>query len=300
MVAVGVHRYCGIDSLQERLFVDASDKEASLVKRFRAFRAGADANCRERMTDARKEGTFFGERAAVAYDGESVHLKAVVVVESEGFMLNNSLVELEAACGKAVTAARVAAVKYRHVVLLGHLVDGGKETREVLLGVDIFFAVGAEQNVLTLFESETLVDVAGLDCRQILVQNFGHGAARNVGAFLGESAVGKVAAGVFGVGHVHVADDVHDAAVGLFGQTFVLAAVTGFHVENRDMQTLSANSRKAAVGVAENQQCVGLASNHQLIASVDNVADSCAQVVTHGVHVDFRVLQFEVLEEYAV
>jgi len=30
---------------------------------------------------------------------------------------------------------------------------------------------------------------------------------------------------MFGIGHVHVADDVHDAAVGLFGQAFVLAAV---------------------------------------------------------------------------
>ena len=38
---------------------------------------------------------------------------------------------------------------------------------------------------------------------------------------------------MFGVGHVHVADDVHDAAVGLFGQAFVLAAVARFHVENR-------------------------------------------------------------------
>ena len=164
VVAVGVHRYCGIDSLQERLFVDSGDKEARLVKRFGAFRAGTDANCRERVADAREEGAFFGQGAAVAHDGEGVHLQAIVVMESEGFMLNHALVELEAACGKAVTAARVAAVKNRHVVLLGHLVDGGEETREVLLGVDVLFAVGAEQNVLALFESETLVDVAGFDC----------------------------------------------------------------------------------------------------------------------------------------
>jgi len=40
---------------------------------------------------------------------------------------------------------------------------------------------------------------------------------------------------VFGVGHVHIADDVHDAAVGLFGQAFVLAAVASFHVEDWDV-----------------------------------------------------------------
>ena len=60
VVAVGVHRDGGVDGLQKGLFVDAGDEEAGLVKRFGAFRAGADANCRERMPHAREEGTFFG------------------------------------------------------------------------------------------------------------------------------------------------------------------------------------------------------------------------------------------------
>ena len=47
VVAVGVHRDGGVDSLQEGLFVDAGDEEAGLVKRFGAFRAGADADCRD-------------------------------------------------------------------------------------------------------------------------------------------------------------------------------------------------------------------------------------------------------------
>ena len=110
VVAVGVHRDGGIDSLQKGLFVDAGDEEACLVKRFGAFRAGADADCRERVADACEEGAFFGERAAVAHDGECVHLQAVVIVESERFVLNHALVELKARCGKAVTAARVATV----------------------------------------------------------------------------------------------------------------------------------------------------------------------------------------------
>ena len=300
VVAVGVHRYCGINSLQERLFVDAGDKEASLVERFGAFGAGADAHSRERVADAREEGAFFGERAAVAHDGECVHLKAVVVVETERFMLNHALVELEAACGKAVTAARVAAVKYRHVVLFGHLVDGGKETREVLLCVDVFFAVGAEQNVLALFEAEAGVNVAGFDLREVLVQNFGHGATGHVGAFLGQAAIGQVTASVFGVSHIHITDDIHDAAVGLFRQAFVLATVAGFHVENRDVQALGRDGRKAAVRVAENQQCIGLAGHHEFVAAVDDVADGCTEVVADGIHVNFRILEAQVLEEHAV
>ena len=300
VVAVLIHRDGGVDGLQERLFIDSRDKEAGLVKRFGAFRAGADADSRERVPDAREEGTFFGQGAAVTHDGKRIHLQAVVVMESEGFVLYHALVKLKARGGKAVTAARVATVKNRHVVLFGHLVDGGKEAREVLLGVDILFAMGAEQNVLAFFEPETLVDVAGLDCRQILVQDFGHGAACHVCAFLRQAAVGQVAAGMFRIGHVHVADDVHDAAVGFLWQAFVLAAVARFHVENRDMQTLGRDSGKATVGVAENQQCIGLAGDHELVAAVDDVADGCAEIVAHGVHIDFRVFEAQVLEEHAV
>ena len=38
---------------------------------------------------------------------------------------------------------------------------------------------------------------------------------------------------MFGVRHVHVADDIDDAAVRLFGEAFVLATVARFHLENR-------------------------------------------------------------------
>ena len=52
---------------------------------------------------------------------------------------------------------------------------------------------------------------------------------------------------MFGVSHVYIADDVHDAAVGLFGQAFILAAVACLHVEDWDVQALCGNGRKAAV-----------------------------------------------------
>ena len=300
VIAVLVHRDGGVDSLEQRLFVDAGDKETCLVERFGAFGTGTDAHGRERVAHTREEGTFFGERAAVAHDGERVHLQAVVVMESERFVLNHSLVQLESAGGKAVTAARVATVQNRHIVLLGHLVDGGKEAREVRLGIDILFAVGAQQNVLALLEAQTLMDIACLYCRQVLVQDLSHGAAGYVSAFLGQATIGQVAAGVFGIGHVYIADDIDDAAVGLLGQALVLAAVARFHVENRDMQTLGRDGRETAVGIAQNEQGIGLAGGHELVATVDDIADGSAEVVTHGIHVDFGILEAKVLEEDSV
>ena len=89
------------------------------------------------------------------------------------------------------------------------------------------------------------MDVGSFDFLQVVVQYFGHGATCDVGALLGQAAVGKVTTGVLAVSHIHVGDDVDDAAVGLLGQAFVLAAVAGFHVEDGDMEALGADDAEA-------------------------------------------------------
>lgn len=48
------------------------------------------------MTDAGKERGFFGKSSTVADDGKGLHLKAIVVVEAEGLMLDDARVEFEA------------------------------------------------------------------------------------------------------------------------------------------------------------------------------------------------------------
>ena len=300
VVAVAAEFDGGIDGLQQGGLVDAGDDEAGFVDGFGALGAGADAHGGEGVADAGEETALFGQGAAVADYGEGVHLEAVVVVEAEGLVLDDALVELEAAGGKAVAAARVARVEDGHVVLLGHAVDGGEEAQEVLLGVDVFFAVGGEQDIAPFLQTEALVDVGGLDAVEVFVQHFGHGRAGDVGALFGQTAVGKVAAGVLGVGHVDVGDDIDDAAVGLFGEALVLAAVAGFHVEDGDVEALGADDAQAGVGVAEHEHGIGLRGGHQFVRGVDDVAAGGAEVVADGVHIDVGVGQAEVFEEHAV
>lgn len=48
------------------------------------------------MADAGEERGFFGKGAAIADDRKGVHLEAVVVVETEGLVLNDTRIELEA------------------------------------------------------------------------------------------------------------------------------------------------------------------------------------------------------------
>ena len=110
----------------------------------------------------------------------------------------------------------------------------------------------------------------------------------------------QILAGVLRIGKVDVRDDVHNAAIGLLGQALILAAVARLHVEDGDMQALGGNSRKTGIGISENKECIGLNGRHQLIGTVDDIADGGAEIVPHGVHVDLGLLQLEVAEEDAV
>ena len=290
----------GADRLQQSPLGDAGEREARLVQRLGALGGGADAHGRERMPDAREEARLLGQGAGVGHHGEGIHLQAVVVVEAHGLVHAHARVELEAGGLQALAGARVAGVQDRHVVLLGQRVDRGEQAREVRLGVDVLLAVGGQQHVALGLKAELGQDVRGLDLVQVGPQNLGHGRARDVGALGGAAGVLKVAAGVLGVGKVDVGDHVDDAAVGLLGQALVLAAVTGLHVEDGDVQALCRDGGQAAVGVAQDEQRVGLDLDHQLVARGDDVAHGLAQVGAHGVQVDVGVVQRQVTEEDAV
>gem|GEM_PF-5937791 len=297
---LGVELDGGVDGLQQAALADAGQREAGLVQSLGALGRGADAHRRERMPDAREEAGLLGQGAGVGHHREGVHLQAVVVMEAHGLVHTHARVELEAGGLQALAGARVAGVQDRHVVLLGQRVDRGEQAREVCLGVDVLLAVCREEHVALGLQPELGKDVRRLDLLQVGAQDLGHGRARDVGALGGAAGVLEVAAGVLGVGQVDVGDHVDDAAVGLLGQALVLAAVARLHVEDGDVEPLGRDCRQAAVGVAQDQQRVGLHLNHELIARGDDVAHGLAQVGAHGVQVDVGVFQRQVAEEDAV
>ena len=280
--------------------IDACQDETSLVQSLGALGGGADAHRRERVPHAGEEAALLGQSAGIRDHGEGVHLQAVVVVEAQRLMLDHPLVQLETGLLQTFFAAGMAAVQHGHVVLLRHFIDGSKEAYEVLLRVDVLLPVGGEQNVLALFQSQAGVDVAGFDFLQILVEHFGHGAAGDVGALLGQAVLRQVAAGVLRVAQVHVGDNVHDTAVGLLGQALVLAAVAGLHMEDGDVQPLSADDAEAGVSVPQHQDGIGLQLRHQVVAFGDDVPHGLAQGVPHCIQVDVRGGQLQVVEEHTV
>ena len=96
MLAVTAKLDGGVNGLEQGLLVDTSNDEVALVDGFGTLGRSTDADGGEGMADAGEERGFLGKGAAIADDGESVHLETVVVVETEGLVLDDARVELEA------------------------------------------------------------------------------------------------------------------------------------------------------------------------------------------------------------
>ena len=164
--------------------------------------------------------------------------------------------------------------------------------------------MGGQQNILVLLQSQTLQHVAFLDLLQIHVQDFRHGRAGLVGAFLGQSGVRQILPGKLGIAHIHVRNYIHDAAISLLRQALILAAVAGLHVKQRNVQPLRRDGRQAGVGIAQHQIALRLQFAEQLIATSQNVTAGHTQILANHRHKNVRaifpegVLQFEILPEH--
>ena len=82
VVAVLAEANGGVYGLEQGFLVNAGDDEVAFVDSLWTFRGGTDADGREGMAYTGEETTLCGEGAGVAYHGEGVHLKAIVVVEA--------------------------------------------------------------------------------------------------------------------------------------------------------------------------------------------------------------------------
>ena len=90
-------------------------------------------------------------------------------MEAQRLMLDDTLVQLEATLLQTFPAARVAGIENRHIIFFGHFINRGEQRGEVFLGVDILFPMGRKQNIFTLFQSQTSMDIGCFDFSQILM-----------------------------------------------------------------------------------------------------------------------------------
>ena len=289
-----------VDTLQESLGVDAAEDETAFVESFRPLRRCPYTDGWEGVADAREEGRLFREGAAVGHHRKGIHLQTVVIVEAQGFMLDYARIQFKSRGLEALPRARVAGIQDGHIILRRHLVDGREQRKEVLLRVNVLLPVRAQEDVLTLFEPKPCMDIRRLNLRQVRPQHLCHRRAGHIRALLREARIGQIPPCMLGIGHVHIRDDVNNPPVRLLRQALVLAAVAGFHMEDRDMQPLRANYTQTAIGIPKHQHGIGFNLHHQLVALGDDIAHGLAQVSPDGIHVHIRIRQFQVFEEYPV
>lgn len=300
MGALPFERDGGAHGVEQTALVDASKHEAAALHGLGALGRGPDAHRRERAADRGEVGALLGERAGVGHDAVGARLQPVVVVEPHGLVRPHQGVEGEAGLLEALAAPGVAGVEDGLLVLLGEGVDGTEQGAKAPLVVDVLLAVRGEQEVPALVEPLAREHVRGVDGGQVRAQHLGHGGPRHERALGGAPRVLEPAAGVLGVGEVHVRDDVDDPAVRLLGEALVAAAVARLHVEDRDVKPLGGDGGEAGVGVPQHEQRIRLHPGHQLVRAVDDVADALAEVRARAVEIHVRVAEPEVEEEDAV
>ena len=164
---------------------NARQDEVTGLQRLGALGGGADAHSGNGMTDGQIEAALLGQRTGVGDNRKCVHLQFVVIVEAQRLIDPDTRIQFEAALFQTVLASGMAGVQDGHIILFCQRIDGSEQTQEVLFRVDVLLTVGGQQNVLVLFQPQTLQHVAFLNLFQIHVQHFRHGRAGLVGALLG-------------------------------------------------------------------------------------------------------------------
>ena len=210
-------------------------------------------------------------------------------MESERLMSDYSLIKLESACLKTVSASRMTGIKDRHVVFFCHFVNCGEETCKVLLGINILLSVSREKDVLSLLKTKAKMDITCLNLSKVITKNLCHRRAGYVCTLLGQACVRKITTSVLGVCHVYVRDDVNNTAVSLLGKALILTSIARFHVEDRNMKSLGTDYRKARIGVTKNKHGIRLDCNHQLIGGGNNIAHCFAKICANCVEINLWI-----------
>ena len=71
-------------------------------------------------------------------------------------------------------------------------------------------------------------------------------------------------------------------------------------MEDGDVEALCSNNREATVGVTKDENCIGLGLVEEFVGAVNDITTSSTEVIAYSIHIDFGILELEVVEEYAI
>ena len=144
------------------------------------------------------------------------------------------------------------------------------------------------------------MNIGCLNFGQIIMEYLCHRRAGNVGSLLRKPRICQISSGMFGICHVHVGNNIYNSPVCLFRQTFILTAITCFHVKNRDMKPLRPDYRQTAVRIAKNKHRIRLNLHHQLVGLRNNIPHCLPKIGTNRVQINLRLVQLQILKKYTI
>ena len=63
---------------------------------------------------------------------------------------------------------------------------------------------------------------------------------------------------------------------------------------------LRLNGGKTRICIPQNQQSIRLNLKHQLIGAVNDIANCGTKIIPHSIHIDFWIINFQVLKENTI
>ena len=168
---------------------------------------------------------------------------------------------------------------------------------EVFRIVDVLAAMRRHQDVVLRLQLEPLQDVARLDLGREGPHGLEGGIAGDDDLRWMDAFAQQVLAVIAVVRQQDVADVIDQDAVALFRHAAVPCPQSRFHVENLDAAMRRRQHAEAAIGVAQDQQGIGLHLFHQGVRLADDVGHF--RPVAGGVDIQLIVglAQLQVLEE---
>ena len=221
---------------------------------------------------------FLSDGSAVTEHRLRLHLKVNIVTEPERFEQLYAWMEQCTRRFDALASARMRRNDHRHVIGRGDGVEQRHHAVEIGVGVDVFLAMSTHDEEAFRLEAHACERVRRFDLVAVVLKNLAHRTTGLDDHVRRKTLTQQIFARDLAVSQVDVCDMIDDAAIDFLGHALVEATISCLHVEGRNLASLRRDEREAAVGVAQDEYCIGAQLGEQLVGCDDDLANRLGSV----------------------
>jgi hypothetical protein len=288
-----IHRHRG--RLQQRFRRIAPYHDRALVEHFRTLGRIAQQNGGES-----EDGRFLAQGSRIRNDALGIALQSAIVGKTQRLYAMNEWIQGYVVGFETLPRSGMCRKHDGEFISFRKAVQGCNKLVELILDIDVFFPMHAQDEVPALLDAILFKRLGGFDFGPVLEDYFGHWRASDKDMFLTEPLGQQIPPGMFRVRKIDVGDVVDDFPVYFLGHVLIETAVARFHVEDGNFEALRGDRAQGGIRIAEDEERIGFFFHKQFVRSRNDVPHGLAEVVADNVEVAVGSPQTEVLEEYLV